>query len=390
MTESRKLNLFAWAIFFYLVMTIFHKAFVAVGMLLILVLAFYTSKESFIAVLKDKKHRFLVALVVSFILSVLINGEGSLNKVKYYVPPLFLAAGFYQFGPKISDTWIRKLVFWFLTLTTISSVVGTITVVFDYHILKMEIDTYYRNKGAFLGIMYYSYTNAIICAMSIAAFIHYRKFKKYINYKLLIISLICNLVGLYFTYTRGAVLALVAGLPFVFYYTNKKIFTSLLVLGVILASAVAYIIFGNPNIRFYRFYPNASSDSQRIVMFKSAAYMYLNKPVLGYGLYNYKKGCQEIQEKYDLKPRFCAYHSHNQYLDAFALAGTFGGLAFLLFFGSWFFTYLTGYRDIYLFSLPGLATFLAICMTDTPFYMSSVVSIIFVLYGMLYVKRENT
>ncbi|MFG1505571.1 O-antigen ligase family protein [Halobacteriovorax sp. ZH5_bin.2] len=390
MTESRKLNLFAWAIFFYLVMTIFHKAFVAIGMLLFAVLAFYTSKQSYKEVFKDKKHIFLVSLVLSFIASVIFSDAGSLNKIKYYLPPLFLAASFYQYGPKITDKWIKKIIFWFLTLTAISSVVGILTVIFDYNILKLKVDTYYRNKGAFLGIMYYSYTNAIICIISVAALVHYKKFSKYINYKLLIISLVCNLVGLYFTLTRGAVLAFVAGLPFVFYYTNKRIFTALLLLGAALASLVAYIIFAQPNLRFYRFRPGSGSDSQRIVMFKSAAYMYLNKPVLGYGLYNYKKGCQEIQEKYDLKPRFCAYHSHNQYLDAFALAGTFGGLSFLLFFGSWFFTYLTGYRDIYLFSLPGLATFLAICMTDTPFYMSSVVSIIFVLYGMLYVKRENT
>ncbi|MFG1493920.1 O-antigen ligase family protein [Halobacteriovorax sp. ZH4_bin.1] len=390
MTESRKLNLFAWAIFFYLVMTIFHKAFVAVGMLLILVLAFYTSKESYAHVFKDKKHIFFTSLVFIFILSILINGAGDFNKIKYYLPPIFLTASFYHFGPRLSDKWIKKIVFWFILLSAISSLVGTLTILFDFNILKFKIDTYPRNKGAFLGIMYYSYSNAIICAMSIAALVHYKKFKKYLNFKLLIISLVLNLIGLYFTYTRGAILALIASLPFVFYYTNKKIFTSIFILGVFLATAVIYIIFGNSNLSFYRFKPNSGSDAERIAMFKTAYYMYLKKPVIGHGFQNFKEVCKGVQEEYDLKPRHCAFHSHNQYLDAFALAGTIGGIVFILFFGSWLLTYFTGYRDIYLFSLPGLVTFLTICMTDTPLYMAPPISIIFVLYGMLFVKREVT
>ncbi len=389
MTESRKLNLFAWAIFFYLVMTIFHKAFVAVGMILILALAFYTSKDSFIAVFKDKKHIFLIALVLSFILSIILSGEGDFNKIKYYIPPLLFTAAFYQYGPKISDQWIRRIVFWVLTLSAISSVVGFITVIFDYNILKFKIDTAPRNKGAFLGIMYYSYTNAIICVMSVALLVHYKKFKKYVNVKLVIITLLLNLIGLYFTYTRGAILAFIAGLPFIFYYTNKKTFLSLFLAGLLLALAVVYLIFGNSGLSFYRFKPNSISDNARIVMFKTAAIMYSKKPVLGHGFQNYQEPCKAIQDEYDLKPRWCHFHSHNQYLDAFALAGTLGGVTFLLFFGSWLLTYLIGYRDIYLFSLPGLVTFLSICMTDTPFYMSSVISILFVLYGMLYVKRET-
>ncbi|MGI4991226.1 O-antigen ligase family protein [Halobacteriovorax sp. GFR7] len=390
MTESRKLNLFAWAIFFYLVMTIFHKAFVSVGMLLFVVLAFNTSKESFINVFKDKKLIFLVLLILIFIASLLFNEAGNYNKLKYYLPPLLFVAAYYQFGPKLSDTWIKRIIFWLLTLSALSSVVGVITVIFDYNILKLKFDDYPRNKGAFLGIMYYSYTNAIICAISAALLVHYKKFKKYVSFKLVLISLILNLIGLYFTYTRGAILALFAGLPFIFYYTNKKTFISLFLAGLLLASAVAYLIFGNSGISFYRFRPNATSDNARIVMFKTAAIMYSKKPIIGYGFQNYHEPCKVIQDEYDLKPRWCHYHSHNQYLDAFALAGTFGGVAFLLFFGSWLFTYLIGYRDIYLFSLPGLVTFLAICMTDTPFYMGAVCSIIFTLFGMMFVNREKT
>ncbi|MFG1523177.1 O-antigen ligase family protein [Halobacteriovorax sp. ZH1_bin.1] len=369
-------------------MTVFHKAFVAIGMLLIVVLSLYTSKKSYLAVFRNKKHIFLIGLVLSFILSIVVNGEGDFNKIKYYIPPILLTAAFYQYGPKLSDQWIRRIVFWVLTLSAISSVVGFITVIFDYNILKFKIDSTPRNRGAFLGIMYYSYTNAIICVMSAALLVHYKKFKKYVNIKLVIFTLFLNLIGLYFTYTRGAILAFIAGLPFIFYYTNKKVFISLLLTGLLLASAVIYLIFGNSGLTFYRFKPNSISDNARIVMFKTAAIMYTRKPVLGYGFQNYQEPCKIVQEELDLKPRWCHFHSHNQYLDAFALAGTFGGVAFLLFFGSWLLTYLIGYRDIYLFSLPGLVTFLAICMTDTPFYMSSVISIIFILYGMLYVKRE--
>ncbi len=388
MTESKKINLFAWAIFFYLVMTIFHKAFVAIGMLLFIILAFFTTKDSYRAILKDKKIIFYISMVAFFILSLLITGDGRWNKIKYYLPLIPMVAAFYEFGPKLSDKWIKRLLFWFLTLAAISSIVGTLTVITDYNIFKMKVDTSGRNKGAFLGIMYYSYINALICIISTSLLFHFKKFKKYINLKFLIMTLIINLVGLYFTYTRGAILAFIAGLPFIFYYTNKKTFISLLLAGFALLSWVLFLIFGNHDYSFYRFKANSLNESARIVMFKAAAIMYTEKPVTGYGFQNFNKPCIKIQDEYDIKPKFCHYHSHNQYLEMFGTTGTFGGIAFLLFFGSWLLTYLIGYRDIYLFSLPGLVTFLAICMTDTPFYFGAICSIIFTLFAMMFVKER--
>ncbi|WP_419168999.1 O-antigen ligase family protein [Halobacteriovorax sp.] len=389
MTETKKANLLAWAIFFYLTMTIFYKAFSTVGMLLFVILAFYVSKDSYKEVFKNKLQIFFSAFIFILILSVLVNGAGSYSKIKYYFIPLIFAGGFYQYGHMLSEKWIKRLIFWTLTLSAFSSFVGVIQVLFHYNIVKFTVDTYGRNQGALMGgAMYYSYPIAMISAMTLAAIVHRSKFKRYVDTKVLIITLIINLIGLYYSYTRGAILSFIACLPFIFYYTNKKIFSAGLILGAILAGAVGYVVINQVDLGIYRFKKNNNSDSYRIALFKTALRMYEDKPVLGYGLRNYEAVCPDIQNENDIKPRFCKEHSHNQFLDAMAMTGSIGTIAYVLFFGGWLLTYLLSFRESFLITLPGFATYLSITMTDAPLYIGPVTSILFVMYGMLFIRKK--
>ncbi|RZF23062.1 O-antigen ligase family protein [Halobacteriovorax vibrionivorans] len=389
MTETKKANLLAWAIFFYLTMTIFYKAFSTIGMLLFVILAFYVSKDSYKEVFKNKLQIFFSAFIFILILSVLVNGAGSYSKIKYYFIPLIFAGGFYQYGHMLSEKWIKRLIFWTLTLSAFSSFVGVIQVLFHYNIVKFTVDTYGRNQGALMGgAMYYSYPIAMISAMTLAALVHRSKFKSYVDTKVLIITLIINLIGLYYSYTRGAILSFIACLPFIFYYTNKKIFSAGLILGAILAGAVGYVVINQVDLGIYRFKKNNNSDSYRIALFKTALRMYEDKPVLGYGLRNYEAVCPDIQNENDIKPRFCKEHSHNQFLDAMAMTGSIGTIAYVLFFGGWLLTYLLSFRESFLITLPGFATYLSITMTDAPLYIGPVTSILFIMYGMLFIRKK--
>ncbi|TGD49307.1 O-antigen ligase [Halobacteriovorax sp. Y22] len=389
MTETKKANLLAWAIFFYLTMTIFYKAFSTIGMLLFVILAFYVSKDSYKEVFKNKLQIFFSAFIFILILSVLVNGAGSYSKIKYYFIPLIFAGGFYQYGHMLSEKWIKRLIFWTLTLSAFSSFVGVIQVLFHYNIVKFTVDTYGRNQGALMGgAMYYSYPIAMISAMTLAALVHRSKFKSYVDTKVLIITLIINLIGLYYSYTRGAILSFIACLPFIFYYTNKKIFSAGLILGAILAGAVGYVVINQVDLGIYRFKKNNNSDSYRIALFKTALRMYEDKPVLGYGLRNYEAVCPDIQNENDIKPRFCKEHSHNQFLDAMAMTGSIGTIAYVLFFGGWLLTSLLSFRESFLITLPGFATYLSITMTDAPLYIGPVTSILFIMYGMLFIRKK--
>lgn len=387
MTETRKVKLLAWALFFYLTLTIFYKAFTAIGLVLFLILSFYTHKESFKNTF-NKKQLFFLLMLASMVLSNLYNGQGTYSKFKYYVIPFLFVAIIYEYGPKLSKTWIKRIIFWLLILSAISSLIGIITVLFQYNILKFQVDTYPRNQGALMGgAMYYSYPIAILCSMTLAVLVHYKKFREYADFKLLVITLIINLIGLYYSYTRVAMLAFIAGIPFILYYTRKKIFFSLFTAGLIAASCLAYILVNQIGIDVYRFQAK-ETDLYRVSLFKTGIEMFKRKPLLGYGVRVYEDVCPQIQEDLDLKPRFCANHSHNQFIDSLAMTGIVGGIIYLLFFGSWGFTYLFSYRDHFLFALPGFATYMAITMTDTPLYIGPVCSIIFVLYAMMFVPER--
>lgn len=390
MTDSKKVNLLAWAIFFYLTMTIFYKAFSTIGMLLFVILAFYIKKDAYKEVFKYKIQIFFSLFIVTLIISVAVNGAGSYSKIKYYLIPLIFTGAFYQYGHKLSQKWIKRLIFWTLAISAFSSFVGTITVLFDYNIVKFQFDNYPRNQGALMGgAMYYSYPIAMISAMTLAALFHRAKFKNYINTPILVVTLIVNLVGLYFSYTRGAILAFIACIPFIFYYTNRKVFSIGIVLGFILAGLVGYVVLNKVDLGVYRFNKNNSSDSYRLALFETALRMYEDKPIIGYGLRNYEAVCPQIQEENEIKPRFCKEHSHNQFLDAMAMTGSIGTIVYVLFFGSWLLTYLIGFKESYLIVLPGFITYLAITMTDAPLYIGPVTSILFIMYGMLFIRNNK-
>ncbi len=388
MTESRRVNLLAWALFFYLTLTIFYKAFTAIGLVLFLILAFVTCKNSY-RITFNKKQAFFLLLLSSMVLSNLYTGQGTYSKLKYYIIPFLFVASIYQYGPKLSKVWIKRIIFWFLVLSAISSFVGIIQILFHYNIIKFQVDTYPRNQGALMGgAMYYSYPIAIICSMTLAAILHYKKFREYVDIKLLVITLVINLIGLYYSYTRGAILGFLAGIPFLIYYTHKKIFYTAFIIGIISASSLAYIVVNQIDLGIYRFEAK-ESDLFRVSLFKTGLGMFEKKPIFGYGVRVFQDECKAIQEELDIKPRFCANHSHNQFIDALAMTGIFGGITYLLFFGAWGFTYLTSYKDHFLFALPGFATYLGITMTDTPLYIGPVCSIIFVLYAMMFVPEKT-
>ncbi|WP_412473931.1 O-antigen ligase family protein [Halobacteriovorax sp. YZS-1-1] len=390
MTETKKANLLAWAIFFYLTMTIFYKAFAGIGMLLFVILAFYVSKDSYKVVLKNKLQIFFILFIGSILISNIYNGGGNYSKLKYYIVPILFSAAFFQFGHLITLKWKRRILFWTLTLSAISSFIGLITLFSKFNILKFEVDHYPRNQGALMGgSMYYSYPIAIISSLTLSLIVHYKRFKSYIDFKVLLITLIINLIGLYYAYTRGSLLAFIASLPFIFYYTNKKIFTASFLLGLLLAGSLSYVIFNKIDLNFYRFNQKESSDSYRISLFKTAFHLYKEKPLLGYGLRNYGNECERIQEQHDIKPRHCAEHSHNQLLDAMSMMGTIGLITYLLFFGYWLLTYLLNFNLINLIALPSFITYLTITITDTPLYIGPVTSILFIMYGMLFIRKKT-
>jgi len=141
-----------------------------------------------------------------------------------------------------------------------------------------------------------------------------------------------NAVGLYFSYTRGAWIGLLVGLPFLFFKFNKKkfvIFTSSIVVftGIIFATA--------PQVR-ETFMNRAGSDGKRIAFYQAAYESFKERPIIGLGYRNFGNHVLDIKKRHD----YIAYlefsgHAHSNYFEALASTGILGLVAFLAFFGTW-------------------------------------------------------
>lgn len=83
-----------------------------------------------------------------------------------------------------------------------------------------------RASGLFGMLMTYAYSLSLILVLLTGVlFLAKDWYRQFISTKILVLIYIINFVGLYFTYTRGAWLGLLFGIPFLFLFYSKKIFT---------------------------------------------------------------------------------------------------------------------------------------------------------------------
>ncbi len=152
-----------------------------------------------------------------------------------------------------------------------------------------------------------------------------------------IASLIMAAGGLYLTYTRGAMLGAAVGLLIFGAMRSRKLLIAFLAVG--LGVAVFSYFEGSRYL--------ALKTDPRINHWRAAALASLERPVLGWGYRNFELQSAKLKERYGfpkdvswkggkrLPPSHLQRHAHNNYLEAFASTGMFGGIAFLAFCFCW-------------------------------------------------------
>lgn len=141
-------------------------------------------------------------------------------------------------------------------------------------------------------------------------------------------------ICLYFSYTRGAVLGVVTGLLSM--VILKKSWSLLLIVFVIGGLGAIYSYHGDKG-----YFRSLRNDDIRVSQWKTAALTFLKYPVFGVGYRDFEKRCAELKKEFGMPADFEGgtkwynNHAHNNYLEAFASTGLFGGLCFLGFVGFW-------------------------------------------------------
>lgn len=191
----------------------------------------------------------------------------------------------------------------------------------------------HRAEG-FTHTLRYGYGSGMFLLIILSALLHRKKTESWMDFRFGLIALIFGFIAFYLTYTRGAFLGFLCGLPFTLYFYKPKLGLTLGGIAVIGILALGgFYLFGTGKYGS-RFLVNKDNyaDVIRRSQWKAAVIATQEKPVLGWGLSNFHSQLKRIKHQYDLDAKeYDDAHSHNLFLEV--ASGT--GLVGLFFFLGW-------------------------------------------------------
>ncbi|OFZ49899.1 MAG: hypothetical protein A2404_00990 [Bdellovibrionales bacterium RIFOXYC1_FULL_39_130] len=295
---------------------------------------------------QSRAELFLLLLVITALISIVINIDmikaplKNILKLKYFIIPLLaIPALKYTFRTYITERKIKILANTFLISITVATVAGMIGMKTGFNPLKWATVKTARNAGMYGMVMSYAYGLSMILPAMLATIVALRNknnryLTNYVSEKLLWGATIVNLLGLYFSYTRGAMLGMIAALPFVFFFARRKIFWAMMAMAGVVFSVIIVITFSGTNINYYRLNA-AKSNFLRMSIYKVVVKMAEEKPLLGVGFRNVERQVKEFRNKYQMQDSKFVGHAHNNYLEFLGGTGIIGFTFFALFLFSW-------------------------------------------------------
>lgn len=290
--------------------------------------------------LKEKNFKlpksgwFLVAFAAVALLSLIVNYDlvpkpsKNFGRIKYFI---YGFGGIFALAPWIKEASDKTKKF--LTYVFFLSIV----VAGCYAAYNFQFRPDGRAKGL-TDTMRYGYGSAMVLLMILSGILHREKIKAWFDWKVAIPVFIIGFLGMYLTYTRGALLGFLCGLPFVLYYYKPKLGLTLGGLAVLAVLGLGTVyLFGSGNYE-NRFLVNKNNESDQIrrSQWKAAIIATQEKPVLGWGLSNFHSQLKRIKDQYDLDAKhYNDAHSHNLFLEVASGTGLIGLLLFLGWVISW-------------------------------------------------------
>lgn len=286
----------------------------------------------------------LMGMIILGILSIVIAPDierkfHRILKIKYLLLGL-LSVFAYRHALKshIDNKKIKILINVFLVTVSLASISGAIGLFTGYNPLRFRTALEpIRSTGMYGMAVTYGYGMQFVVILLTGLWINRDKIKDYIDSRLLTIAWIVSIVGIVLSYTRGAILGVIIAIPFLFYRKSKKVFWSLIAIGVVAIVALVLAI----NFRMlgkHRLFQGLKSDSNmmRISQYQAAWQGFLEKPLTGLGFRNFERHSIRLKEKHDLAYKDFGGHAHNNFIEFMVGTGIFGLVAIVLFHGFWF------------------------------------------------------
>ncbi|MFA6238891.1 MAG: O-antigen ligase family protein [Bacteriovorax sp.] len=313
----------------------------------------------------NKSTWALVALTISIIFSVIVNqdimvdGYKPIMKSKYFIIGIFSIAPFtYFFKSSFADEKkIKFLLSAFCLATAIATIVGFINIYFGFNIPHWKVLNLSRNPGTFGMVLNYAHNMAYATIILYGLVVYRKSINNYISSTFLLSIFLISLWGIYTSYTRGAWIGLLAGIPFFYFKQNKKLFV-VAVSVIALAGTIAYFTAGRAMYR-------EDKDVSRLGQWYGAVAAFKERPVLGVGYLNFEKVCSEIKYRHNLPaPEFLG-HAHNNFFEILADTGALGFISYILWLGFWFYEMYQRNDIVGKIGLPFIVTFIAGGLTQS-------------------------
>ena len=278
-----------------------------------------------------------------------------ISKLKYFLIPV-MAIFAYDSALKnlITKKHIKIMLGMFLVTVSLANISGLIGLFTGFNPLRFKAAAdAHRAAGMYGMAMTYGYGIEFVCILLVGVLLYWKRVQAFfeLNHKfyllLTLIATITSIAGLYYSFTRGAMLAFIISTPFLFYQKSKKIFISLIILGaVIITSAIIYVA----NSKVWgtnRFLIPMSSQTNtiRLSQYHAAWKGFLERPLLGLGYRNFESNSVKIKKRYNLAHQEFGGHTHCNLLEILVDTGIFG---FILIFGFHLFWFLEiiGRKDV--------------------------------------------
>lgn len=277
-----------------------------------------------------KSAWFLLAFLFVALLSTTINLDlipkpsKNFGRIKYFI---YGVTGIYAFRYWLRDTSEK----------TIKNVLRTfflsVVVTGLYSFWQVFVQHTFRAEG-FTHTLRYGYGSGMFLLILLSALLHRKKTGTWLDIRSAQVAFVIGFIAFYLTYTRGAFLGFLCGLPFALYFYKPKIgltLGGLAVLGVLSLGGIYLFGSGKYGSRFL-VNKNNYADVIRRSQWQAAIIATKEKPILGWGLSNFHSQLKRIKHQYNLNAKeYDDAHSHNLFLEV--SSGT--GLVGLFFFLGW-------------------------------------------------------
>lgn len=279
-----------------------------------------------------KSAWFLLAFTVVALISLILNYDlipkptKNFGRLKYF---LFGIGGIFVFRVWIKETTdqVKKIL---SNTFFLSIVIAGGFAINDY--LHSEIG---RANGL-TDTMRYGYGSAMLLLTLLSAVLNRDKIKGWFDWRFALIAIVVGFGGMYLTYTRGALLGFLCGIPFVLYFFRPKVGIFFGLGAALIGLTLGYFyLYGNVQLNSgsrFLMSKNNSGDVIRRSQWQAAVIAIKEKPVFGYGLSNFHSQLKRIKQQYDLDRKdYDDAHSHNLFLEVTSGTGFIG----LFFFVAW-------------------------------------------------------